>query len=246
MDTNYQNGKIYKILNSVDDEVYVGSTMQRLCSRMAKHRATMSNKPHYKLYQHMSLHGQDKFYIELIEQFPCSTKEELRAKEGEWIRQIGTLNTQIAGRDKNGWYENNREQWLQSQKEYRENNRETIRHKQREHHKNNAETIREKDRERYKQRSQEVKTRVKTWKADNSEYVKEQAQKWRTENKDKKQHMDKEYREKHKEEIKAKRGLKIICDCGCEVCRGGISTHMKTKRHQELMQQMKSSTSDPV
>ena len=246
MNTNYQNGKIYKILNNCDDEVYVGSTVERLCSRMAKHRASMSNKPNCKLYQHMLLHGRDKFYIELIEKYPCSCKEELRAKEGEWIRHIGTLNTQIAGRDKNGWYEDNREQLLQHQKEYREQNRETILQKQREHFKNNAETIREKDRERYKVRSEEVKARVKKWKEDNSEYVKEQARAWRVENREKKQHMDKEYREKHKEDIKEKRGVKIICECGCEVCKGGISTHKKTQRHQELMQQMNSSSSDSV
>ena len=42
--------------------------------------------------------GVDNVYIELIEAFPCNTKEELLSKEGEWVRKIGTLNRNIEGR----------------------------------------------------------------------------------------------------------------------------------------------------
>eukprot|EP00972_Heterocapsa_arctica_P110895 16331017-Heterocapsa_arctica.AAC.1 len=40
----------------------------------------------------------DEYYIELIENYPCSSLEELRAREGFWIREIGTLNKLVAGR----------------------------------------------------------------------------------------------------------------------------------------------------
>jgi hypothetical protein len=46
----------------------------------------------------MLSHGIENFGIELIEYCPCTTKEELHAKEGEWIRKIGTLNEVTAGR----------------------------------------------------------------------------------------------------------------------------------------------------
>ena len=46
----YKNGKIYCIRNSVDDDIYVGSTTQPLCKRMAMHRITLKIKQHYKLY----------------------------------------------------------------------------------------------------------------------------------------------------------------------------------------------------
>ena len=36
--------------------------------------------------------------IELFENFPCNSKEELNKKEGQIIREIGTINKQIAGR----------------------------------------------------------------------------------------------------------------------------------------------------
>ena len=108
MSNIFQTGKIYKITNTKDNEIYVGSTVELLCRRMAKHRYKMSSKPHYKLYQHMAKHGAEHFNIYLLEKYPCESKEELRAKEGEWIQKIATLNSRIAGRDGRKYYEDNR------------------------------------------------------------------------------------------------------------------------------------------
>jgi hypothetical protein len=44
--------------------------------------------------------GIDNFYIELYENYSCSSKEELNRREGEIIRDIGNLNHVIAGRTK--------------------------------------------------------------------------------------------------------------------------------------------------
>ena len=91
---DYKNGKIYKILNTIDDDCYVRSTCQPLSTRMAKHRMDMNSnvKKDRKLYIKMHELGIDKFYIELIEDCPCENKEQLRKKEGEYIRQLSTLN----------------------------------------------------------------------------------------------------------------------------------------------------------
>jgi hypothetical protein len=35
---DYENGKIYKLVNEVDDEIYIGSTTVRLCNRKSKHK----------------------------------------------------------------------------------------------------------------------------------------------------------------------------------------------------------------
>ena len=97
---DYSKGKIYKILNSIDDEIYVGSTIKTLGQRMAYHRASVKKQPHCKAYQHMIELGIEHFYIELIENCPCNDVYELRAREGHFIREIGTLNKNIAGRTK--------------------------------------------------------------------------------------------------------------------------------------------------
>ena len=92
---DYSKAKIYKILNDVDDDVYVGSTCQPLSVRMAGHRCYSGTSP-LKLYHKMRDIGVHHFYIELIEETPCENKEQLRAREGEYIRKYGTLNIQIA------------------------------------------------------------------------------------------------------------------------------------------------------
>ena len=66
----YQNGKIYKLLNDIDGEIYVSSTINALSHRMAQHRCDMKKRPHYKLYRHMYEMDVENFYIELIDNFP--------------------------------------------------------------------------------------------------------------------------------------------------------------------------------
>ena len=109
---NYQNGKIYCIRNWVDDDIYVGSTCQPLSKRMAWHRQSIrtQKKKHYKIYQKINDVGIENFYIELIENYPCGSKEELMRKEGEIIRTLNPLlNKRIEGRTRNEYYEDNKD-----------------------------------------------------------------------------------------------------------------------------------------
>ena len=67
------------------------------------------NKRNRRLYEAMREIGADRFYIELVKECPCENVEQLPAPEGEYIRTMATLNHQIAGRDKQQWYEGNEE-----------------------------------------------------------------------------------------------------------------------------------------
>ena len=108
---DYSKAKIYKILNTIDDDVYIGATCQPLSKRMAKHRDCRNGKckKHYKLYQKMNNLGIDNFYIELIKETPCDNAEQLRAIEGEYIRQYATLNSRIEGRTKQQYIIDNKD-----------------------------------------------------------------------------------------------------------------------------------------
>jgi len=94
---NYQLGKIYTIRSLSSPDIYVGSTIQSLAVRMGGHR---------KAYVQNKVLGKNKeivkdiseWKIELHELYPCNTKQELHCREGEVIREIGTLNKCIAGR----------------------------------------------------------------------------------------------------------------------------------------------------
>ena len=89
-----KNGKIYKIVNSINDKIYVGSTqLQYLSKRMGHHRENCIKAPTCgKLYPVMTELGIDKFNIILLETIKFTNKEELRAKEHEWILKLDTIN----------------------------------------------------------------------------------------------------------------------------------------------------------
>jgi len=127
---NYQLSKIYKIvpLNSEDDsDIYIGSTTKStLAERMAEHRSKyrhwlegISKVSSFRLFDK---YGLENCYIFLIEEYPCNTKDELRAREGHFIITTPCINKNIAGRTDKRYREDNKEKI----KQYRDDNKEKI------------------------------------------------------------------------------------------------------------------------
>ena len=105
MSDKYKNGKIYTIRHKNDDSlIYVGSTIQPLFKRWHEHKRRVNNekskKYNYCLYKKMRETNIEDWYIELYEEFSCENKEQLNKREGEIIRESGTLNKNITGRPK--------------------------------------------------------------------------------------------------------------------------------------------------
>ena len=94
---DYSKGKIYTIRSLNDPNVYVGSTIQSLSVRMGGHRKAYARNKVLGLNKDIVIDIND-WKIELYELYPCLTKLELHRKEGQIIREIGTLNKSIAGR----------------------------------------------------------------------------------------------------------------------------------------------------
>ena len=89
--SNYQQGKIYQIVSSQTDRVYIGSTCQLfLCDRLDQH------KNYFKRYQEQTYHYIASFEIlkfddariALIEYLPCNSKEELQSRETHWMNEF--------------------------------------------------------------------------------------------------------------------------------------------------------------
>jgi hypothetical protein len=122
---NYSNGKIYSIRSHQTDKVYIGSTTLSLSARMGEHRRThryyltgggVGKKSGCKSTEIIAF---DDAYIELVEEYPCETKEQLLKREGEIIRATANaVNRCISGRDKKRWDEDNKEHIKAYQKEY--------------------------------------------------------------------------------------------------------------------------------
>jgi group I intron endonuclease len=89
-----RTGKIYKIVNTLNDKIYVGSTqLQYLSKRMSHHKENCIKEPNCgKLYPAMIEFGIDNFKIILLEKIQFTDKEELRAREYDWIVKLDSVN----------------------------------------------------------------------------------------------------------------------------------------------------------
>ena len=143
----YKNGKIYTIRNINDNNlIYVGSTIQPLYKRFYEHKIKCMNeksKEYNKiLYKNIrETNNINDWYIELYENYPTENKELLLKREGEIIREIGTLNKVINNRTNKDYYKDNKEKINKKQKEYYNDNKEYKKEYKKEYYENNKDKI---------------------------------------------------------------------------------------------------------
>jgi hypothetical protein len=190
---DWSNGKIYRIISNNPEisVVYYGSTVQKLCKRMASHRghykAWCAGKANnYSIFPYFKQYGIEQFHIELVEDFPCDNEQQLLTQENVYIRENDCCNKQSAF--------STPEEKKQQKKQYRQANRDTILLKQKQHYQDNKEQFSIKKKQHYKDNKEQISINGK--------------------------------------EI-------ITCICGCQISRGGLSSHLKTKKHISLVQNLK-------
>ena len=106
----YNNGKIYKIVDNTNGNVYIGKTKQSLKERLRKHK-------YFKDCSSREILKNEDYKIELIEE----TDDE--SIERYWIENSECINQRIPGRTMKEYQKDNRKKILQYQSEYRENNK---------------------------------------------------------------------------------------------------------------------------
>ena len=110
MTPNYNNGKIYKIVDNLSDMLYVGSTCKTLEQRLKAHISDYksfksggkNNITSFKILEN------NDFKIELIENYPCENKSQLEKREGYFIKlyrqqELNIVNRCIVGQDPYGY-----------------------------------------------------------------------------------------------------------------------------------------------
>lgn len=131
MPIEYSNGKIYKLVDLETDMCYIGSTCEKT---LARRLATHIN--YYKNYKKQKCGFVTSFYIleknnysiQLIENYPCSTKDELTAREGFYISSLNCVNKRVEGRTRKettkSYYEKNKQKINEKNKQRYEINKE--------------------------------------------------------------------------------------------------------------------------
>ncbi len=124
----------YKIVNSVDSKVYIGSTKTGLRKRWYTHKRDCRLNKQADVYKHMREIGIDKFEIIEVKRQEVEDRQEqfklerqLQDETDNKLNMIAAYSSceEKAERKKN-WYRNNPEKTLLSQKKYRKKNREKL------------------------------------------------------------------------------------------------------------------------
>ena len=138
---NYNLGKIYKIVDNTNGNIYIGSTCKKtLAQRLATH------KEDYKRFLAGKRNSVTSFRILengncdiiLLESVPCASKDELHARERFYIENNECVNIVVPLRTRKEYVDQTKEQRAIKQKQYDAEHKDTIKirkHNYREEHK---------------------------------------------------------------------------------------------------------------
>jgi len=226
---DYQNGKIYEIINDQTDDKYIGSTTILLSQRMAQHRSNYKKylKDEGRYITSCNILKYDSAKIVLIENFPCNSKEELHARERYWIENSKCVNKCIPCRTQKEYYEDNKEKLNEKSKEYYEDNKE----QRKIYYEDNKQKRKEKLKQYYEDNKEKLKEYNKEYREDNKEKIKEYLEN----NKGKIKEYKKKYYEDNKGKLNERKLEKIKCECGSQISRSCLSRHKKSQKHINLM-----------
>ena len=128
-ENKYQKGKIYLVTDVGYNKFYYGSTCEVLSTRMSRHRKQyklflQGKNSRVSVYEIFDEFGLDNCKIELVEMFPSGCLEELRKREGYYIKNNQCVNKHIAGQSTKEYQAENKEQILQQRRQHYQENRE--------------------------------------------------------------------------------------------------------------------------
>jgi hypothetical protein len=195
---------IYCLHNEDLPEYYVGHTKD-LNERWKEH-IKKSKKLNFKVYKYIRSNGGiNNFKMEVLDEIYCD-KQGTKKLERYYMELLGaTLNSDIPGRTKQEYDNDNKQKLDEYRKKYLQDNKQEINKKHREYHQKNKQKIREKDKIRYQK------------------------------NKQKKCEKQKEYRQNNKQEICEKKKVKFTCICGSVTRKSEQTQHFRTKKHIDFI-----------
>jgi Uri superfamily endonuclease len=147
---DYSLAKIYKLVSNKTPDIYIGSCLMRLSTRLSNHKSKSNKAISRKLFNDGAI-----ITIVLIENYPCNTKNELKARELHYITTHNCINKNkpfvcdILCSDMKAWskeyYQANAEQINSKAKEYNAKNAEHYKEYQTDYREANKEHRKEYD-----------------------------------------------------------------------------------------------------
>lgn len=150
--SDYSNAKVYKLyVTDIKDTCYIGSTCNILSQRLSQHKYAARGDTQKKCAATvLFLEYGDEVIIELLEDYPCDTKEKLLERERYWIEQTdGALNKNIPGQTWEERWAKNKERNSALHKEWLKANKESEALKKKERRLANPDATKAADKESY-------------------------------------------------------------------------------------------------
>ena len=212
----YNNSKVYKLINTVDDTFYIGSTTTSLSKRLSFHKTSAKTKikRNFKIYIHLNKIGFENIKIILINEFYLDNRDQLLRVENEYIEMYkndpNCLNSIRAF--------STDEQKKEQIKQYHQTHKDEIINYKKEYRQQNIEKIKEYDRNRCNKEERKIYNK-----------------KYRELNKERISDHQKQFYESNRELILENLKQKITCSCGSEIRRDGLREHEKSIKHKNYL-----------
>ena len=153
----YQLGRIYKIINTQGDEVYIGSTFNIISQRMREHKKNYKcwingNKNKCSIYEYFKKNGIEKYKIVLIKEYNCYREnnkdfKHLQVYETLWINKLKCINETIPFSPlpkkfrARYYHKKNKEKRNKNSREYKKNNKSYVSEYNKQYAEKNKEAI---------------------------------------------------------------------------------------------------------
>ena len=242
---DYSNGKIYRMVNNIDNEEYIGSTTSTLVKRKYQHKVFSTRTPNTLVYKHFNKIGWENVEIILIESCPCENRDELLRRERFWFDELKpSLNKNrpyVSDEEKKEYITGNKEKLAKKAIIYYQNNKEKIAG----YYQNNKEKIagyyqnnKEKIAEHYQDNKKELAKKAVVYYQNNKEkiagYYQNNKEKIAEHYQNNKENIAEHYQKnkvKIAERYQNNKEDKVNCPCGSCINQNGYLIHLKSKKH---------------
>ena len=129
--SGYEKGQIYKVVDVGFHMCYIGSTTEKLVKGFGRHRRQyrsylLGKWGKITVFDIFDKYGIENCKIYWIEEYPCSSKKELEAREGEHIKNTKCVKKRIEGTTLQEYRERKRVKRREYMNQYYHQTKETI------------------------------------------------------------------------------------------------------------------------
>ena len=205
----YPSAVIY-VLQCIDNYYYIGSTINNPRFRLNNHKNDSNKYPDRPVYDHILKIGWPNVMLQIVEEYPCDTKQDLQLKEDEYIKEsihddycLNHIRAKVSSDERKenmtNYYLTHREQILKQHKAYLESNKQKVDAYQAAYRQENAEERCEYSRQYaadhpeqvkatkkayYEANKEECVAKQKAYVNSNKEAVKQRKREWAAKNKE--------------------------------------------------------------